>query len=198
MSGAKENLGSPVPESNNLVSITLERNGEGAAKSQISDLEDAFVLVKQEILRLEVPMKNTVAMAVSNPLAELVKEALDERRRKGPRIGALAVGIDKLLEIGVEILEDEVEVGLGTAILVGVDVLDAEEADDVEGLREHLEEGDLTESGGRDAFLVHFEPGLLEGDKLAAGLVFGLVDLAVCAFTDLLKLLVLVHGGIGV
>ena len=59
--------------------------------------------------------------------------------------------IDELLEIGVQILKDKVEKGFA----VMVDVLDADEADNIDGIGEHLEKGDLTERDGQDAFLVH-------------------------------------------
>lgn len=72
-------------------------------------------------------------------------------------------------------------------------MFDAEEADDVERLGQHLEERDLAESGGRDAFFVHLQASLLQGDQLAGGFVLGLVHLAVGPFPDLLELLVLVH-----
>lgn len=150
MGRAKENLGGTVPESNDLVSVALERDGEGAAEAEISDLKNTLVLVKEKVLRLEIAVEDTVAVAVSHALAELEEEALDEGRREGPGIGALAVGIDELLEIGVEILENKVKDGLGEGVGGGflglgdlVDVFDGEEADDVDGLGEKLKERHL-------------------------------------------------------
>jgi hypothetical protein len=106
-----------------------------------------------------------------------------------PGVGPLSVDVHELLEVGVEELEDEVEDGL--AVLVGL--LDGEELDEVEGVGEEVEEGDLAESGGRDALLVHLEAGLLERHQLARHLVLRLVHLAVGAFPDLLQLLVLLQ-----
>ena len=107
---------------------------------------------------------------------------LDEVRGERPGVGPPAVDVEVLLEVGVEELEDEVEDGL--AVLGGL--LDGEEADDVDGVGEEVEEGDLAERGGRDALLVHLEAGLLERHELARGLVLRLVHLAVGALPDLL------------
>lgn len=191
MCRAKQHLWSSVPQRDNLMSVALERNSKGPPEAEIGDLENPLLLIHQQVLRLQIPVKDAVAVAVRNTLAELVEKTLDEGGGHRPRVWRLAVGIDELLEISIKVLENQVEKRL--AVLVKV--LDAEEADDVEGLGEHLEEGDLTEGGGRDAFLVHFKAGLLESHHLAAGFVLGLVDLAVGAFTDLLKLFVFVHGG---
>ena len=114
---------------------------------------------------------------------------LDLVRGERPGVGPPAVDVEVLLEVGVEELEDEVEDGL--AVLGGL--LDGEEADDVDGVGEEVEEGDLAERGGRDALLVHLEAGLLERHELARGLVLRLVHLAVGALPDLLQLLVFVH-----
>ena len=78
---------------------------------------------------------------------------LDLVRGERPGVGPPAVDVKVLLEVGVEELEDEVEDGL--AVLGGL--LDGEEADDVDGVGEEVEEGDLAERGGRDALLVHLE-----------------------------------------
>ena len=172
------------------MSVAFEGNSKSPTEAEIGDFENPLLLIHQQILRLQIPVKNAMAVAVRDTLTELIEKALDESGRHRPRVWLLAVGIDEFLEIRFEVLENQVQKRL--AVLV--EVLNAEKADDVERLREHLEEGDLTEGGGRDAFLVHFKAGLLERHHLAAGLVLGLVDLAVGAFTDLLKLFVLVHG----
>lgn len=97
MSGTKKHLGSPIPESNNLVGIAFERNGEGASEAKIGDLENPLVLIKEKILRLQVAMKDTVAVAVGDAFAKLVQEALNESGGQRPRIGALAVRVDEFL-----------------------------------------------------------------------------------------------------
>lgn len=136
-----------------------------------------------------------MGVAMRDALAELVEENADQTGGKRPRIGAFAVRIDEFLEIGVEVLEDEVEDRLRRlrGVLAVVGVLDAKEADDVERLGEQLEERDFPESRRRNAFLVHLEPRLLQSDQLAGGFVLGLVHLPVRAFADLLELLVLLH-----
>lgn len=186
MRGSKQDLGSPIPKSNNLMSVALERDGQGAAEARSAILR--IPRVEKQILRLEITVEDAMGVAVGDALAELVEKAPDQIGRQRPRIGAFAVGIDEFLEIGIEVLEDEVEDGLGGlgGVLAVVGVLDAEEADDVERLREHLEERNLPESRRRNAFLVHFETSLLESDQLAGRFVLRLVDLPVRAFADLL------------
>lgn len=97
MSGTKKHLGSPIPESNNLVGIAFQRNGEGASKAKVSDLENPLVLIKEKILRLQVAMEDTVAVTVGDAFTKLVQEALNESGGEWPRIGALAVRIDEFL-----------------------------------------------------------------------------------------------------
>lgn len=133
-----------------------------------------------------------MGMTVSDPLTQLIQKALDQRGGKRPGVRALAVRINELLEIRVDVLEDEVKQGLAV-LLLAVDVLDAEEADDVEGLGQHLEQGDLPECGRRHAFLVHLQPRLLRGHQLSSLLVLRLVHLPVRAFPYLLQLLVFLH-----
>lgn len=71
---------------------------------------------------------------MSNALAELIEKALNEGLREGPRVRTLAMGIDEFLEIGIQILENQVKdrlrLAIGVVSLVGV--FDAEEANDVE------------------------------------------------------------------
>ena len=141
-------------------------------------------VVQQQVLGLEVPVEDAVAVAVGHALAELVHEALEKGGGEGPLVRPLAVGVYELLQVRVQVLEHQVQVRLGLALLllllrrlcvcVGVggflvavssarrrrgggigDVLDGEEADDVEGLGEHLEEGDLAEGDRGDSLLVH-------------------------------------------
>lgn len=69
VSRAEKHLGRPVPESNDLVSVGLERNGEGTSEAEISNLEDALLFVEEQVLGLEIPMKDTMAVTVSNALA---------------------------------------------------------------------------------------------------------------------------------
>lgn len=65
-------------------------------------------------------------------------------------------------------------------------MFDAEEADDVKGLREHLEEGHFAESGRGDAFFVHFESCFLQSNQLPGRFVLCLVHFPVRSFSHLL------------
>lgn len=78
-----------------------------------------------------------MAVAVSDALAQLEQKGLDLGGRERGGVGALAVGIDEFFEIGIEVLKDEVKEGL--AVLLVVQVLNGEEANDVDRIGEHLE-----------------------------------------------------------
>jgi hypothetical protein len=70
-------------------------------------------------------VKHTVAVTVSNSLAELEEEALDEGRGERSRVGTFAVRIDEFLEIRIEKLENQVEIGFGVVVgVVGVNMFD--------------------------------------------------------------------------
>lgn len=163
--------------------ISLKRHRERPPEPQIGDLKQLLILKQKQILRLQIAVKHAVAVAVRDAFAELEHELLDQGIPERPRVGGFAERIDEFLEVGVEVLEDEVEVGLRGGL---EDVLDAEEADDVEGGGEHLEEGDLAERRGRDAFLVDLEARFLERDELSGGFLDGFVDFAVGSFADFL------------
>jgi hypothetical protein len=125
MSGTKQHLRSPIPKSDNLMGITLKRHSKGTTQSQISNLKNPSLLIKKKVLRLEIAVKHTVAVTVSNSLAELEEEALDEGRGERSRVGTFAVRIDEFLEIRIEKLENQVEIGFGVVVgVVGVKVFD--------------------------------------------------------------------------
>mmetsp|Transcript_56948 Transcript_56948/g.180181 ORF Transcript_56948/g.180181 Transcript_56948/m.180181 type:complete len:344 (+) Transcript_56948:281-1312(+) len=187
--GAEQDLGGAVPQGHDLVGVGFDGHGEGAAQAKVRNLQDVLSLVHQEILGLEVPVHDPVPVAVRHALEELVHEVLDGGA--GQRVGrATAREVHVLLEVRVEVLEDQVEDGL----VVLLHVLDREEANHVDALAEHLQEGDLAKGGGRDALLLHLEAGLLQGHQLAGLAAAGLVHLAIGALPDLLELLVLIHG----
>jgi len=200
MRGAEENLRRSIPQSNNLMRVALERDGEGAAEAQISDLENPLLLVQKQVLGLEIAVEDAVAVAVRDALAELEEKALNKLGSKGPSIRALAVGVYELLEVSVEVLEYEVEDGLGEGVgggLVGfgnlVHVFDGEEAHDVDGLGEKLQKRDLSERRRRHALLVHLQTRLLQRHHVAASFLACLVHFPIGSFSHLLQLLVLLH-----
>jgi len=180
---AEQDLRGAVPEGDDLVGVGAKGDAEGAGETEIGELE-VSILVNKKVLGLEVAVKNTVGVAVADAVAELPHELLDDRwaeAEAGEVLGgavreSLATaaildgeGLHVLLEVEVEELEDEVEL-----VAVGVD--DIEEADDVWVL-ELLEEGDLANGGGGDAFIFGLETNLLQGNDAAAiEEVAGLVD----------------------
>lgn len=72
----EQNFGRAVPESDDLVGVSAERNTEGASQTEISQLQVAF-LVDEQVLWLQVTVENAVGMAVARALEELKSELLD-------------------------------------------------------------------------------------------------------------------------
>ena len=85
---------------------------------------------------------------MSNAFTQLKQKALDNRIRQRPRVSPLAMRINILLQISIEILENKVKTGLFLGLILGIAigggirvayVLHGEKSNDVERMREHLE-----------------------------------------------------------
>lgn len=163
--------------------IGAERNSESASKTEIGELEIA-IAVNQQILRLEIAMKNAVAVTVADALAELAHEFLDDGITESEAVelsaGTLGQGLASaavadgqsfhvFLQIEVEKLENEVQ-------LVTVGVNNVEKAHNI-GVAHLLEKRDLANSGRRDTLILSLEADLLERHYATiVGEVAGFVD----------------------
>ena len=78
--------------------------------SEIGYFEKAFVLVEKQILWLEISMEDAVTVAVSHALTKLIEEALDQAWRQRPRIHTLTMRINELLQIGVQVFKNQVQI----------------------------------------------------------------------------------------
>mmetsp|Transcript_23375 Transcript_23375/g.33025 ORF Transcript_23375/g.33025 Transcript_23375/m.33025 type:complete len:203 (+) Transcript_23375:300-908(+) len=67
---AKKNFGSAVPKSDNLMSVRADRHTEGTSQTKVGKFQGS-VLVNEQILRFEITVKNSVAMAKGNPFEKL-------------------------------------------------------------------------------------------------------------------------------
>lgn len=76
LASTEQDLGRPVPESDNFVSIGTERDTECAGETKITNLEVA-VAVDEEVLWLEIAVEDSVRVAVFDTLEELECELLD-------------------------------------------------------------------------------------------------------------------------
>jgi len=76
LAATEQNFGRAVPESDDLVSVSAERNTKGAGQTKIGQLQVAL-LVDEQVLRLEITVKNAVGVAVARALEELKSELLD-------------------------------------------------------------------------------------------------------------------------
>ena len=124
MSGAKQNLGCPVPQGQDLqtqkfqvllgigskeqgssgnihaadgdqqdsylVGVLLQRDGDGAAEAEVSDLERHGLAVHEQVVRLEVAVQHPAAVDEGHALAQLVHQDLGTRstttHRDQPRV----------------------------------------------------------------------------------------------------------------
>jgi hypothetical protein len=77
---AKQNLGRAVPEGDDFVSVSAERNTKGASQTKIGQLQVAL-LVDEQVLRLEIAVQDAVRVAVTGALEELERKFLDLQAR---------------------------------------------------------------------------------------------------------------------
>ena len=76
LAATEQNFGRTVPESDDLVGVSAERNTKGASQTKIGQLQVAL-LVDEQVLRLQVTVQDAVGMAVARALEELESELLD-------------------------------------------------------------------------------------------------------------------------
>lgn len=182
-----------------LVGVGAERDTKGSGQTKIGELEVAL-LVNEQVLRLQVAVKNAVGVAVANTGAQLVHELLDHclaethvasaavHAALGQRLSTTSLrdgqSLHVLLQIQVEVLEDEVQL-----VAIGVD--NVEQAHNV-GVAHLLEERDLADGSRRHAFIFGFQADLLECDDAVVGgaEVAGFVNNSVCACNTTVNFLV--------
>jgi hypothetical protein len=151
-SRAEQDVGSSVPERDDLVRERVDGDTERARETEIGKLE--FTLfVDEQVLRLEVAVQDAVVVAKGGALQELPHEGTDDGRfERSP----VAVHVHVLFQVEVHELEDEHELRLGVDDIV--------EADNV-GMLELLHETDLAD-GGRGRPFLGIEMDLLERHEL--------------------------------
>lgn len=88
LAATKQNLRRAVPKGDDLVSVSTERNTEGASETKIGQLQVAL-LVDEQVLRLQVAVQDAVGMAVASTLEELKGELLDLQWRVSMRTGPI-------------------------------------------------------------------------------------------------------------
>lgn len=88
------------------MSVNSDGDSESPSETEVCDL-DGTALVNQQVLRLQISMKNTTLMTEQNSLKDLVGVALDQ-----PRVHHLAGGdrgVEVLLQVHRQVLEDQVQ-----------------------------------------------------------------------------------------
>lgn len=186
-----------------LVGVGAERDTEGSCQTEVSELEVAL-LVDEQVLGLQVAMKDAVGVAVADTGAQLVHELLDHgvaethvasaavHAALGERLSTASLrdgqSLHVLLQIQVEVFEDEIQL-----VAVGVD--NVEQAHNV-GVAHLLEERDLADGRRRDALILGFQTDLLECDDAVVGRgeVAGFVNNTICACKTIVRFLHLETG----
>ena len=174
---AQQQLGAAIPHRDDLVLERANVHGEGAREPEVGELEDARA-VQQQVRGLEVAVQHLLLVAEGEALEQLVEQGLD-----CDDVEAGIAGVEVLLEVELKVLEDHGELVHHVNHVV--------HHHNVLVLKE-LEQGDLTNRRGGDAFLFD-EADRLEGDRLGCLFVLGLVDDAVGALADTVENLVAVH-----
>ena len=108
-SRAEEDVGSAVPEGDDLVGEGVDRNAECSGQTEIRELELALV-VDEEILGFQVSMEHPIFMAKGDTLEELVHEGF---YGDVVQLAAGTAGVHVFFQVLVHIFEDEHELILG-------------------------------------------------------------------------------------
>ena len=88
------------------MSVNPDGDSEGPCEAEVGNLDGA-ALVDQQVLRLQISMKNATLMAKKDSLNDLIGVALDQ-----PWIHHLAGwnrGVEVLLQVHRQVLEDQVQ-----------------------------------------------------------------------------------------
>ena len=67
--GAEQDLGSAVPQGDDLVRVDADRDAEGPGEAKVGDLDGA-ALVDEQVLGLEVPVEDAPLVAEEHALQE--------------------------------------------------------------------------------------------------------------------------------
>ena len=159
---SQENLRWTVPQGDDFVGQRTNGRAKGTGETEIRQLE-ASLVGDEEVLWLQVTVHDAPRVAKGKTFTALVEETLDLLRRQQP-----FHGFHVLFQVLVEELKDEEEF----SILLHT----VSELDDV-GVAQLSQQTNLTESSGRNPFVLHFQTDAFQGDNLVvAVLVLGLVD----------------------
>lgn len=105
---AEQNFGTTVPQCDDFVSVSLNRQAERSRQTEVCQLDVEAGGVDEQVLRLEVAVENAVLVQVDERLQNLVQKAL--RLLLWQRLVPLLLHV--LLQVELEVLEDEVKLVL--------------------------------------------------------------------------------------
>mmetsp|Transcript_12199 Transcript_12199/g.35094 ORF Transcript_12199/g.35094 Transcript_12199/m.35094 type:complete len:259 (+) Transcript_12199:537-1313(+) len=174
---AEQDLGCSIPEGHHLMRVSTQRHSESTGQAEIRQLQRPTLRVDEHVLRLQVPMKDTVGVAPAKTIQHLVRKRLDAGGAK-----PILEGFHVLLQVEVTELKAQVQ------LVIIWHIEDVLQLDDVRVLQ-LLEERHLTQSCARHAFVLTLQLDLLERGGLAGMLMRRNVDFPKGALAQLLATL---------
>lgn len=165
-----------------LVCVGSQGDTECSCQTKVGQFQIA-ITVDEQILRLEITMQNTMAVAITNSFHQLGHELLDhsiseshvlaQRRTFGQRLSTSALADRKslhvLLKIEIKKFKNKIEF-----VAIGMD--NVQESYNIR-VAHLLEKGDLTNGSARNTFIFRFKSDLLQGNNtVGVGEFTGLVD----------------------
>lgn len=104
-SATKQDVWGAIPQSDHFVGEGVDGDAKGTRETEIAKLEKAFA-VNEEILRLEIPVEDSVLVTKIDTLQQLIHKALDCSRFKST---TLAICIHVSLKISIHVFKDKHE-----------------------------------------------------------------------------------------
>jgi hypothetical protein len=165
-----------------LVCVGSQRDTECSCQAKVGQFQIA-ITVNEQILRLEITMQNTMAVAVTNSFHQLGHELLDHSisethvlaqcRTFGQRLSTSTLANRKrlhiLLEIEIKKFKNKIEF-----VAIGMDNVQKSYNIRIAHL---LEKGDLANGSARNSFIFCFKSDLLQGNNtVGMGEFTGLID----------------------
>lgn len=165
-----------------LMGVSAQRNTKCSCQTEISQLQ-VTLTVNQQVLWLEITMKDAMAVAVADAFHHLCHELLDHliiqtqigahHRSIGKSLATAALaywqGLHVFLQVEIEELKDEVQ-------FVAVCVDNVEQLDNVRVMH-FFEQRDLADGGAGNAFIFGLQSDLLQSNYAVGMVQFsGLVD----------------------
>ncbi|KAH3660693.1 hypothetical protein OGATHE_005025 [Ogataea polymorpha] len=147
---SKKDLRASVPQCNNLVSVCTQWHPESSGKAKVGNLQITF-FVDEQILGFQVPMQDSMRVAVVEPTNELKHKLLDHVASQS---FTFRNRFHVFLEVHIKELENKIN-------LVGVGVHNVIQSNNVV-ITKLLQKRDFTNGGRWHSLVLRLQPDLLQ------------------------------------